>query len=32
MDYVDIGEVVFLAVLVIGAVGGFFYVVKNDKL
>jgi len=31
MSYVDIGEVVFIAVSFIGAMGGFFYALKNDK-
>jgi len=32
MGYVDIGEMIFLALLVIGSMGGFFYAIKNDKL
>jgi hypothetical protein len=32
MSYVDIGEIIFISVSFIIAIGGFFYAVKNDKL
>ncbi len=32
MSYVDIGEVIFISVSFIIAIGGFFYAVKNDKI
>ncbi len=32
MSYVDIGEVIFIVVSFIVAIGGFLYAVKNDKI
>lgn len=32
MSYVDIGEIIFISVSFIVAIGGFFYAVKNDKI
>jgi len=32
MSYVDIGEVIFISVSFIVAIGGFFYALKNDKI
>ena len=32
MSYVDMGEVIFLSVFFIVAIGGFFYALKYDKI
>ena len=32
MSYVDIGEIIFISVAFIIAIGGFFYALKNDKI
>ena len=32
MSYIDIGEIIFISVSFIIAIGGFFYAVKNDKI
>ena len=32
MSYVDIGEIIFISVSFIIAIGGFFYALKNDKI
>jgi len=32
MSYVDIGEIIFISVSFIIAIGGFFYALRNDKV
>ena len=32
MSYVDIGEIIFITVSFIVAIGGFFYALRNGKI
>jgi hypothetical protein len=32
MSYVDIGEIIFITISFVGAMGGFFYALRNGKI